>query len=65
LENGLISVKGNTWLFLDVKAVGKTNFRNKFVANPIAMKHMEMEVRRANGLPTDTLSQPRKRIRRA
>lgn len=65
LENGLISVKGNTWLFLDVKAVGKDNFRKKFAANPIAMRHMEMEARRANGLPTDTLSQPRKRLRRA
>lgn len=37
VEQGIVSVKGNTWSYDGIKSVGRTNFRKKLVQSPSSL----------------------------
>jgi recombination protein RecA len=53
LEQGLITLSGNTWKLDGLKAVGREKFKAKVASDPEALRGLEMALRRAHGLRTD------------
>jgi recombination protein RecA len=56
LEHGIITLKGNTWEGVGLKAVGREKFKALLASNAEALASLEISVREFHGLDTTNLT---------